>query len=41
MPELPPIRTTVCPASSGSRWAEAGVVALVMIPPMGGARDGE
>ena len=34
MPALPPITTTVCPASSGSRWAGTGVVALVMVPPV-------
>jgi hypothetical protein len=33
MPALPPITTTVCPASSGSRSVEARVVELVMIPP--------
>jgi hypothetical protein len=35
MPELPPITTTVCPASSGSLWPETGVVTLVMVPPAG------
>jgi hypothetical protein len=35
MPELPPITTTVCPGSSGSRLM-AGVV--VTIPPVGLAR---
>ncbi len=39
MPALPPITTTVCPASSGSRRVGTGAVALVMIPPMGGAGD--
>jgi hypothetical protein len=29
MPALPPITTTVCPTSAGSRWVERGVVALV------------
>src|SRR5215213_3408673 len=30
MPALPPINTTVCPASSGPRPADAGAVALVL-----------
>ncbi len=33
MPALPPIMTTVCPASSGSRRVETGVVVVVTIPP--------
>jgi hypothetical protein len=36
MPALPPITTTVCPTSSGSRWGFIAGVAVVMIPPMRG-----
>src|SRR5262249_34634148 len=38
MPELPPMTTTIWPSNSGSRWVTA-VVAVVMIPPVRGARD--
>src|SRR5262249_25892643 len=31
MPALPPITTTVCPRSSGSRWMGETVVAVLMI----------
>src|SRR5579862_103872 len=34
MPALPPIKTTVCPASSGSRLIRVAVVAVLMIPPI-------
>jgi len=34
MPALPPITTTVCPSSSGSRWVGEAVVAVLMIPPL-------
>lgn len=32
MPALPPIKTTVCPSSSGFRGVETGVAALVICP---------
>ena len=37
IPALPPITTTICPMSSGSRWTATTVVAVLMIPP--GTRD--
>src|ERR1700694_5816464 len=37
MPALPPITTTVCPSSSGSRRVGEAVVAVLMIPPNGSA----
>src|SRR5580704_18364066 len=33
MPALPPITTTVCPRSSGSRRTGTAVVAVLIIPP--------
>ena len=39
MPALPPITTTVCPRSSGSRWMGKVVVAVLMIPPGNPAID--
>src|SRR5262249_46384269 len=32
MPALPPITTTVCPRSSGSRWMGGGVTVLIVPP---------
>src|SRR5262249_40928950 len=34
MPALPPMTTTVWPSSSGSRWVDTAVIAVVMIPPV-------
>src|SRR5262245_7025996 len=32
MPPLPPITTTIWPSSSGSRWVDIAVAAVVMVP---------
>jgi hypothetical protein len=32
MPELPPITTTVCPSSAGSRWIGEGIVTVLIVP---------
>jgi hypothetical protein len=32
MPALPPITTTVCPRSSGSRWMGEGLVTVLIVP---------
>src|SRR5262245_21909276 len=40
MPELPPITTTVCPGSSGSRLLAKTAGGVVTIPPLVAARNG-